>query len=168
MFGQATRQLESWLGETCDGAPIVTEPPGTETGPATIHVFLLQLRALKVVSDRRTAATEAVVRYIVAADGRPAADAHDLLGRIVAAPTMPRNVRVVPEPCPLEVWRAFGTPPRPALQIDVRIRGVRDVDHEWVVEEPLEVVVTPRADVARGETESDGRRRRTGNDGVEG
>lgn len=151
MFGDATRELSSWLTDACSDVEVVLAPPtGDSREGARLHAFLLEISELNQRSDRRLddrsgpsrryETTRATLRYVLAVEGDlPAADAHDVLACAVGAAAGRPDVTIAPEPVPLDLWRAYGVPPRPALLLDVRVTSERQVADDLGVVRAVEV-----------------------------
>lgn len=147
MFGAATQRLAAWLAGTCPEAAVSLDAPGEEPSNPTLHVWLTEIRPGEMRSDRRSALVEALLRYVVAVDGAPAEEAHDLLGTVFAAAAADPGMRIVGDPVRPEAWIAHGTVPRPCLVVEVAVRAERTIEHRWTVEHPLEVHVVGREEV---------------------
>jgi hypothetical protein len=115
----ATAALVAWLAEVA--GPVAQEPPADprpDAGPARLAVWLLEL-----LPDRQLTGSSAALRlkarHLVCGVG-PAGTA--LLDRaLAAAASGGRAAEVSFGPIPVDVWRAFGTAPRPALLFDVAL-----------------------------------------------
>ncbi|MGC5028734.1 carboxypeptidase-like regulatory domain-containing protein [Micromonospora sp. DT229] len=114
----ATADLAGWLTGAA-GAAVPVGPPGLDSDPAGLTLWPLELRPAR--QTRGTGGSEPyrfTVRYLLAAGG-PAALA--ALDRVLVAATTSGHTLTLEAGDPA-LWTAFGTPPRPALLIDVPVQ----------------------------------------------
>ncbi|PMR62476.1 carboxypeptidase regulatory-like domain-containing protein [Verrucosispora sp. ts21] len=115
----ATADLAAWLAGAA-GAAVPVGPPGPDTDPGGLTLWPLELRPVR--QTRGSGAAEPyrfTVRYLLAVGGP---DALAALDRVLVAATTSGTHTLTLETGDPALWTAFGTPPRPALLIDVPVQ----------------------------------------------
>ncbi|TCB98545.1 carboxypeptidase regulatory-like domain-containing protein [Micromonospora zingiberis] len=130
----ATADLAAWLAGAA-GAAVPVGPPGPDTDPAGLTLWPLELRPVR--QTRGSGGFEPyrfTVRYLLAAGGPNALAALD---RVLVAATAATGHTLTLEAGDPALWTAFGTPPRPALLIDVPVQVTRPSQPAAPVLHPL-------------------------------
>ncbi|MBL6278151.1 carboxypeptidase regulatory-like domain-containing protein [Micromonospora fiedleri] len=115
----ATAELAAWLAGAA-GAAVPVGPPGPDTDPGRLTLWPLELRPVR--QTRGSGGAEPyrfTVRYLLAVGGP---DALAALDRVLVAATTTGARTLTLEAGDPALWTAFGTPPRPALLIDVPVQ----------------------------------------------
>ncbi|RIV41249.1 carboxypeptidase-like regulatory domain-containing protein [Micromonospora radicis] len=115
----ATADLVVWLAGAA-GDAVAVGPPGPDADTAGLALWPLELRPAR--QTRGTGGPEPyrfTVRYLLAAGGP---DALAALDRVLLAATAANGHPLVLEAGDPALWAAFGTPPRPALLLDVAVQ----------------------------------------------
>lgn len=122
----ATGSLLAWLEQS--GLPASVSPPGgDDQQPDGDTDGLLRVWPVGLLPELSARGGVGPgdrwlrVRYLLTVDGAPARVA-EVVDRLLTGALDGRSVRVVEEPVAVEVWQAFGVPPRLGLYADVPAR----------------------------------------------
>jgi hypothetical protein len=124
-IGDADTRLAEWVASITPGAEVSYEPPAAAPAGKGVSLYLYELRP-QPPPRTRMPPVQATLRYLVTAWAASQVDAHALLGDLILAALETADMEVDQEPVPLEVWRLFGTPPRPSFVLSVGLRRDRD------------------------------------------
>jgi hypothetical protein len=136
----ADARLREWLAEkiAADVALSVGRPdaPFPEHG---VGFYLLEIIPAPPARATQAPPFQIFLRYLITTADPDATVAHKLLGTLVFAALADETIDVEPAPVPLEMWRAFGVPPRPALVVRLPLRIEREQRVAPRVRQPLEI-----------------------------
>lgn len=136
-------QLQTWVQSVAADATVSFAPPsaGDVDDTPRIHLYLLHIvpGLTRTNLPASNAVSELVLRYLVTVEAADPTAAHRLLGELAFAALENTDFDVESEPLPPSMWRAFGTPPQPALLLRVPLQRPRPQPEAPLVRQPLAV-----------------------------
>lgn len=126
MIDAVDQRLQDWIGNLAHPAEAYLLAPGQMGDKQGVSLHLLELISTPPPRGTHRPPLAVTVRYLVTTWFNDAAKAHRLLGDLTFAAMEDKEFEVEPEAVPLEMWRAFNVPPRPALLMRVKVNKPRD------------------------------------------
>ena len=140
MIEAADTRLREWLAEkvAADVALSVGSPdaPFPKEG---VGFYLLEIIPAPAARSTPAPPFQILLRYLITTADLDVTVAHRLLGNLVFAALADDKIDVESAPVPLEMWRAFAVPPRPALVVRLPLRIEREQRLAPRVRQPLEM-----------------------------
>ena len=140
MIEAADARLREWLADKV--AADVAVSAGRPDVPFPDHgigFYLLEIFPAPPARTTQAPPFQIFLRYLVTTADPDVTVAHRLLGTLVFAALADEKIDVEPGPVPLEMWRAFAVPPRPAFVVRLPLRIERELRVAPRVRHPLEI-----------------------------
>jgi hypothetical protein len=138
------RRLKAWVTSVVEGIEVCLTQPSASKGKPSVGLYLLDLlRTAPSASPERRLPLQLSLRYLVTAWADSPEEAHGLLGTVVFAAMEHPEFQIDLEPLSPEVWRAFGTAPRPSFLMRVPLQLPRPEPAVGRVRLPIEVRYSP-------------------------
>lgn len=134
MIDEADEKMLAWARRVVpDVAVSIAPPPGGDEAEGGVRIHLLSIAPVQAARGAKRPPLELALRYLVTAS------THRWLGLLAFDAMDTREWSVESEPPGVDVWRAFGVPPRPAFIVRVPLRVARRDREAPLVRKPLVV-----------------------------
>ena len=148
MIEQADEQMLQWARAAVPDVPVaIAPPPGSDAEPG-VRLCLLSLHPVATMRGMRRPPLQLSLRYLVTASSGDESEAHRWLGALAFGALQVEEWQVERAPAPLELWLAFGVPPRPAFIVAVPLRREQPEKEVPVVRRPPVVRTSPIASLS--------------------
>lgn len=143
MIEEVDQKVAHWASILLDRVRVDHEPPRPEAAAegATVHLYLMDLRRVPAVPGHARPPRRLMLRYLVTTTASKPSEAHRMLGELAFAALDSADFELEDAPLPLELWRSFGVPPRPAFVLQVPVDRRPPSRRGPLVEKPLELGV---------------------------
>jgi hypothetical protein len=127
MFDEIDKRLENWAKDVSEGKDleISFDAPAPPADKTSLYLYLLDILPTPPGRGVRLPPLQITLRYLVVPQAKTPAEAHRLLGNLIISAMENAEFEVEKEPCPPELWRAFGIAPRPSFVLRVPFRHER-------------------------------------------
>lgn len=140
MIPDADGRLVEWARQVAGDVTVSLAPPGRdEEGSPGVGLYLWELASEAPAQTFDGRRVSLGLRYLVTTWADAPSEAHRLLGDLVFAAFRSPDHEVDLSPVPVEVWRAFGVPPRPSFRLRVPVDVDTAARPAARVTEPLEL-----------------------------
>lgn len=139
MIDEADEKMLAWARRIVPDVAVSIAPPLADDAEPGVRIHLLSIAPVQAARGAKRPPLELALRYLVTTTATDAADAHRWLGVLAFDAMDIREWSVESEPPPIDVWRAFGVPPRPAFIVRVPLRLERRDREAPLVRKPLVV-----------------------------
>ncbi|HEX9981620.1 MAG TPA: hypothetical protein VGF69_00010 [Thermoanaerobaculia bacterium] len=126
MIDQMDERLLAWARKVVPDVAAQIAPPPDDEANAGVRIHLLTIQPVNAPRGARRPPLELTLSYLVTTFAADARDAHRWLGTLAFEAMSTPEWQVADEPLPVDVWRAFGVPPRPSFVVRMPVRFARE------------------------------------------
>lgn len=148
MIEQADEEVLDWVRAAIPDVAVRIAAPPPADAESGVWIHLLSVQPVATARGVKRPPLELALRYLVTTLSDDEGDAHRWLGILAFGALEVTEWQVERTPPPLELWRAFGVPPRPAFIVAVPVRLERPEKEVPLVRRPPVVRSSPIAELA--------------------
>jgi len=145
MIDTVDQRLQQWVHSIHDQIEVHFTAPKSGEDIKGIGLYLMEIVILPPPSSTKLPPLQVALRYLVTSWSDRAEDAHRLLGDLIFAAMENPEFEVEMQPVPIDVWTAFGVPPRPSFVLRVPLQRERSKPEAKPVR-AIRIVTTMRVD----------------------
>lgn len=138
-------RLKRWIGGIVNGVTVSLGPPEAQPSGRGVGLYLLELLQTSSISTTKPPPLQLTLRYLVTTWSEQPEDAHEVLTCLFFAAMESKEFEVERTPPSIEIWRAFGVPPRPAFLLRAPLLQERPRTPAKLVRQPVRVELVTRA-----------------------
>jgi len=142
MIDEMDRRLKAWVTAILGDIPVSLAPPGRAQGKS-VGLYLMELCDKPPLRGAARSPLQFALRYLVTTWAEDPEEAHRTLGQLLFAAMDNADFEIEKTPVSMEVWLAFGVPPRPSFQLLLPMRKERPERKAPLVRQPLVVNASP-------------------------
>jgi hypothetical protein len=144
MVDHFDERLKNWILSVAEGAEVSLAAPNGPRPGSGIGLYLIEvMKAPPPHTIKRPAPLQLTLRYLITAWSEKPEDAHQQLVGLMLAAMESGEYEVESEPLPINVWTAFGAPPRPSFLLRVPLSHERPPLTAKLVRQPLKIESSP-------------------------
>lgn len=142
-FDQIDEQLKEWVTERVEVPAVSFGPPGEESSPQGVSLFLLELEDAPPPRTMKQAPLQLFLRYLVTTWAETSQEAHRILGELVFEAMQTEEFELELTVPVGTLWQSLGIPPRPSFFLRVPCRHERPRPEPQMVRQPLVLETAP-------------------------